>query len=174
MPSLTPGANQPQHDLVYTPDELAREIIFRFSSQLQQGQKVLEPCYGKGAFYKAFPDWTTNYWCEIEAGLDFLNFDSKVDWIITNPPWSKFKEFLSHSCDIANDIIFLCTINHFMTKARMRILKEKGFHIYEIHGVKTPGKPWPLSGFQLAAIHLRRNRPWGGDQKTIWSGEFGC
>ena len=41
------------------------------------------------------------------------DYNDKVDWIITNPPWSKIKEFMIHSMTIANEIVYLISINLF-------------------------------------------------------------
>src|SRR3546814_6513102 len=50
---------------------------------------------------------------------------------ITNPPWSKFKEFLIHSMHLSENIVFLAPINHFITKARLRLINEANFGIRE-------------------------------------------
>ena len=36
-------------------------------------------------------------WCEIGEGGDFLRYNQKVDWIISNPPWSKILVFIKHA-----------------------------------------------------------------------------
>jgi hypothetical protein len=95
-------------------------------------------------------------WCEIDKGRDFFIYNETVDWIITNPPWSINKPFLIHSMEISNDIVFLITINHLTTRARLRLIKNAGFYIKEIYCVKTPKDNWPQSGFQLAAIHISK------------------
>ena len=64
--------------------------------------------------------------------------------------------------ELANDIVFLITINHLWTKARLRDINEAGFGIKEIMMVNTP-KEFPPIGFQLGAIHLQRK--WKGDIK---------
>lgn len=153
------------HDLVYTPVDLALDIISHF----QPTGKVLDPCKGTGAFYDNFPAHCEKFWCEIDQGVDFFSFNEKVQWCVSNPPWSKMRQFLEHSYEIADNIVFLVTINHIVTKARLRKMNEKGFGIKEFYGVKTPGKPWPASGFQLAACHLQRN--WTGP--CSFTGVFG-
>jgi hypothetical protein len=77
------------------------------------------------------------------------------DWLITNPPYSLFKPFLLRAMEVANNIVFLAPINHFVTKARLRMMKEEGFGFVKILSVPTP-KEWPQSGFQLAAVHIQR------------------
>ncbi len=161
---LSPVPNQPEHDLVFTPNELAIDIIQHF----QPYGRILDPCKGNGAFFDHFPG-EDNTWCEISLDKDFFDYNQPVDWIITNPPWSKIRQFLEHSYTLTNNIVFLITINHIMTKARMRKMIACNFGIVEFYGVKTPSKPWPPSGFQLAACHLQKDY----HGKTAFSGIFG-
>ena len=86
-----------------------------------------------------------------------MQYGDSVEWIITNPPWSKIQKFLEHGMKIANNIVYLTTINHYTTKRRIREMREHNFAIKEIYCVSTPSKPWPQLGFQLAAIHTQRD-----------------
>jgi len=74
-------------------------------------------------------------WVEIELGKDFFDYNKKVDWIIGNPPYHKFVDFLFKSLEIAKKgICFLISsdkIIHFTTK-RLNFMKEKGFFINKI------------------------------------------
>jgi hypothetical protein len=155
---LIPSKNKPSQDRVMTPPKLAKAIINHF----QPTGTFLEPCYGNGAFFDYYPGTDLKYWCEIEMGCDFFDFHTKVNWIISNPPYSIFRKFLIHSMEVANNIVFLCPINHILgLKARMRDIKEYGFYIRQIMMVDTP-KQWPSSGFQYAAILLNKEK---GDVK---------
>jgi DNA modification methylase len=94
---------------------------------------------------------------EITTGSDFFKFNERVDWIITNPPWSLARRFLQHAYEVADSIVFLITLNHVLNvRARIADMEQAGFGIKEVLLCKTPKKPWPQSGFQLAAIHLSR------------------
>jgi len=143
-----------------TPEWLAKEIIQHFSPS----GILLDPCRGTGAFYDQF-DAKTKDWCELAEGKDFLTYNQKVDWIITNPPWSKMQQFLLHGMKVSDNIVYLTTINHYTTKKRIRDMRENNFAIKEIYCVPTPQKPWPQLGFQLGAIHTQRNYN-GGIQMT--------
>lgn len=143
------------NDVVYTPQDLADKIVKHFAPS----GTVLEPSAGAGAFVKAIKKVTGRkpLECEIAKGVDFFDFHQKVDWIITNPPWSLARKFAIHSYELADNIVFLITLNHFTAlKARFRDMEEAGFAIREIALVDTPPKPWPQSGFQLGAIHFQR------------------
>jgi hypothetical protein len=160
MRAFCPPKNTPEKDIVMTPEWLAKEIIQHFSPS----GILLDPCRGTGAFYDQF-DVKTKDWCELAEGKDFLIYNQKVDWIITNPPWSKMQQFLLHGMKVADNIVYLTTINHYTTKKRIRDMRENNFAIKEIYCVPTPQKPWPQLGFQLGAIHTQRNYN-GGIQMT--------
>ena len=75
------------------------------------------------------------------------------------------RQFLIHSMELAKDIVFLTTINHYTTKARLRDMREHGFAIKEIYCIPTPST-FPQSGFQVAAVHTQKG--WTGKiQMTI-------
>ena len=76
------------NDLIMTKPETAKFIIDYFKPT----GKILEPCRGTGSFYDQFEG--DKDWCEIKKGKDFLDYNKKVDWIITNPPFSIFDKFL--------------------------------------------------------------------------------
>lgn len=152
MRALAPkGGN----DRIYTPIDLARNIVNHFNPT----GTILEPCKGNGAFTSVIP---SAKWCEIDEGLDFFNFNEKVDWVVTNPPWSIIRPFLIHSMEISDNIVFLCLINAFWMRARLRDIEEFNFGIKEILMIKTP-KCWPQTGFQLGATYLKAG--YGGQIK---------
>jgi hypothetical protein len=131
-----------------TPEYLAEALVNHF----KPSGKILEPCKGTGNFLKFLPK--DSLWCEISEGKNFFDFNEKVNWIITNPPWSQIRKFLQHSMEISKNVCFLFTINHLWTKARIRDIKEAGFGIREIVIFDTPDNFPPL-GFQVGMIHLQ-------------------
>lgn len=146
-------------DRVWTPDSLAASIVNHFPIS----GLVLEPCKGGGSFIRALEKSETPFvidWCEISEGKDFFEHRFRADWIVTNPPWSLFAEFLGKALEVANEIVFLVTVNHFTTKKRMRMVREAGFAFREILLVDTP-KSFPQSGFQVAAVWVSKG--WEGD-----------
>lgn len=151
---LTPGMNQPKHDLVHTPPWLVATILQHYTPS----GHLLDPAAGKNrVFYNELQRYSSRVdYCEILDGTDFFDWTSPVDWIITNPPWSKMRRFLLHSMTLASDVVFLATITHFVTRARLRDISNSKFSIKTIALVDQPSAPWPSSGFQLAAVHLTR------------------
>ena len=137
------------NDCIQTPIEFAQKIVEHFSPT----GSILEPCKGDGNFLKALKDAD---WCEIKEGKDFLAITGHWDWIITNPPYSKYRDFFNKGMEVADNIVFLQLINATFYKARLRDMKEKGFGIKEIWCLDTP-KEFPQFGFQLGCVHYKRN-----------------
>lgn len=156
--------------MVMTPPLLAERIVGHFDPR----GLILDPCCGDGAFYKAIckhldasKGLNSVEWMELTKGRDFLAHVEAHpslriwNWIITNPPWSKFVDFLVQSMRVSGNVVFLVTLNHFQTRARMRMIEEAGFRFREIALMETPPEPWPQSGFQVAAVHIQHG--WKGD-----------
>ena len=141
------------NDCIHTPDDLAVQIVAHF----MPSGRILEPCRGGGAFTRAMPGCD---WCEIQEGKNFLLVSGHWDWIVTNPPWSKFRIFLLQSMLVADNIVFLCLVNAWFMKAPQEDIKAGGFGLVEICYVPTPPPPWPQVGFCLGAGWLRRG--WQG------------
>jgi len=144
-----PNRNYVSNDDIQTPRELARQIVAHFAP----AGRILEPCAGNGHFLDSLPPGTE--WCEIKRGRDFLAQTGRYDWIITNPPWSRLRDFLRHSFRLADNVVFLMTVNHVWTKARLREMRIAGFGLCEILLLPTP-RSFPPTGFQLGAVHYRR------------------
>lgn len=150
---LVPPSNQPRQDLHMTPPELARRIVDYFAPR----GRLLDPCRGDGAFYNAMLVHSADVlWCEVREGRNFFAYDQPIDWIITNPPWSILRPFTQHALRQATDVVFLVGLNAYTTKARLRDIERAGFAIIDRLYVPTPPSPWPGSGFQLAAVHMRK------------------
>jgi hypothetical protein len=151
--ALVPATNGP--DNVATPYALARLIVEYYKPR----GRVLDPCRGEAQpFYKALlrqPRCIVD-WCEIAEGRDFLRYDQHVDWIITNPPWSKIFTFVKHAMTISDNIVFLCSLQSLTLRARMTAMRDARFGLKEALLLPHPPKPWPASGFQLVAMHVRR------------------
>jgi hypothetical protein len=147
------------NDDVQTPPVLCRRLICHFDPQ----GKVMEPCRGAGNFYNDLVQWssvTEVTYCEIKEGRDFFDYAGpRVDWIITNPPFSKARKFALRAFEVADNVVFLITLNHALgLKARWRDVTEQGFGVRQFVLLDTPAKEtgWPPAGFQLGAVHWQR------------------
>ena len=92
-------------DMVYTPTFVSKHII----DFLQPNGVCLDPCKGDGAFYDYLPE--NREYCEIREGTDFLLYNKKVDWVIGNPPYSIFEDFLRKGFEIADNVSYLVPTN---------------------------------------------------------------
>lgn len=147
-----------KQDKVYTPDWVAADMVDFF----KPSGSILEPCKGDGAFLKYLPSAD---WCEIEEGRDFFKWNENVDFIISNPPYSLFKEFVRHGLSVAKHVIYLVPVhNFFRATSIMRLAWEKGWlkHI-RIYG---PGGSlgFPM-GNPCGAVYWKR----GYHGETSWS-----
>ena len=155
---LVPATNCLAQDLVMTPPELAAVVTGHFAGRMSG--TVLDPARGQGAFHDRFPACLDRHWCEITEGRDFLDWHEPVDWVMSNPPWSRLRDFSRHAMRIAPNIVWLAPLTNLTTKARLRDLDEAGFGIAELVLIDTP-KGWPQSGFQLVAAWLRKGHSGG-------------
>src|SRR5215813_7293679 len=134
-----------------TPPRLAQEIVRRLNPR----GVILEPCAGADAFVNALATYGEVKWCEIERGRDFFQWNERVDWIITNPPWSLFRQFLEHSLKLANHIAFLVTVNHWWTQCRCEMVTKAGFAYERLWLLDAPDTFQP-TGFQLGMMLISR------------------
>lgn len=74
--------------------------------------RFLEPCRGNGNIYQRVPA-QHKAWCEIQEGKDYLKtrYRKRFDLIITNPPFSHWREFLEKSLSEADVVIYLLRLN---------------------------------------------------------------
>ncbi len=161
-----PNRDYVSNDDIQTPPALARQLLDHFKPR----GGVLEPCRGDGNIFRLLP--AGSFWCEIKEDRDFFARDRPVDWIITNPPWSQVRRFLQHAMSISENVVFLLTINHVWTKARLLDIWAEGFGLREIVLVDMPAS-FPQSGFQLGAVLLERS--WkGAVSLTDLTSHAGC
>ena len=140
------------NDVVMTPRVTAKWIIDHFAPE----GAILEPCKGTGAFYDQFPEGQLTDWCEISEGKDFFDYKTKVDWIITNPPFSIFDRFLLHSFDIAENVVFFCPLNKVFKSMKIDgAIREYG-GIKEVIHMGGGGRHGFPFGFPVGCIHYEK------------------
>jgi len=136
-------------DVVFTPRDLARQIISLFPIS----GSILEPCKGEGAFLEWLPEDTE--WCEITEGRNYYDFDKNVDWIVTNPPYSDFNRFLTHSFRLSENVVLLVPVAKiFKSMGTVKIIMNYGGIVcmYLLPASKA-GFPF---GFPCMVVHLKR------------------
>lgn len=139
-----------ESDVVYTPDDVALDVVKFFKPT----GKILEPCAGDGAFLRYLPPDTE--WCEIEKGRDFFAEHRHFDWIVGNPPYSIFSDWLRHSFEIADNILYVMILSSlFNSRPRLREIIEYGMKTIYILGSGTE-TGMATFNFMLGAVHFQR------------------
>ena len=145
-------------DRVWTPEWVVSDIV-RF---LQPTGIVLEPFRGGGAFTRQFPEWL---WCEIDDGRDFFDWDQPVDWIVSNPPYSKLRPVWMHAATVSANIAFLIPFRNWVSgygfiRATMEYGNPKDIRLYG-----TGSRCGFPMGNAIVAVHWAR----GYRGQTRWS-----
>ena len=114
-------------DVVYTPENIAKLTIDLIAPYISPTETILEPCIWWGAFYNTLSKKYNNVdWCEIEKWRDFFEYNKNIEWIITNPPYSIYEEFLYHSMEIADNVVYLVPLSKaFTSLRRIKALYER-------------------------------------------------
>ena len=124
-----------------TPPALAIELIKEIN--ILETDIVLEPFKGEGSFYDNLPVCNKE-WCEITQDRDWLSYTSKVEWVISNPPFrldngikrenAFFKILLHYSTQVNKGIAFLgndyCLAS--LTPIRLKKLNDNGLYLHNV------------------------------------------
>ena len=126
------------NDKFYTPETLVKIHLDKFD--IPDNSIIYEPFYGEGAYYKQMEKKYTNcklFFTEIELGTDFFSFDTNVDYIISNPPYSCIDKVLEKSVSLKPKIIsYLIGFGNITTK-RIEYMNKNGYFIKDFHLTKV-------------------------------------
>jgi len=143
------------NDVVMTNPETAKWIVDYFRPQFSEYDSFLEPAAGLNAFYNVLPG--NKHRTEISDGLDFFDFNEKVNWVITNPPFSIYDDFLIHSFEISDNVVFFCPLNKaFKSKKIDKKIEEYG-GLKEVIMMGTGGQHGFPFGFPVGCLHYQKN-----------------
>ncbi len=141
-----------KNDVVMTPHKTAKWIIDYYNPQ----GSVLEPCAGENSFYNLFKN-EEKYRCEITDGIDFFDWNKKVDWIITNPPYSIYDLFLEKAFSVSDNVVFFAPIQKALKSERIErmVLKYGGLkEIVFMGGGRKHKLPF---GFAVGCIYYQKS-----------------
>lgn len=138
------------NDVVMTKRETAKAIVDYFKPT----GKCLEPCAGQNAFYDALPEPKQR--CEISEGIDFFQHKDKVDWIITNPPFSIYDHFLLHAFEISDNVVFFVPLNKAFKSQKLENAIQEYGGLKEIVMMGGGGKHGFPFGFQVGCLHYQK------------------
>jgi hypothetical protein len=127
------------NDKFYTPLSLVKLHLEKFKD-IPNGSVIFEPFYGKGAYHnimkEMFPNCFLPY-TEIDMGLDFFEYTDKVDYIISNAPYSILNKVLEHSVSLKPKIISYLIGFHNLTTKRIEFMNNNGYYILDFHLTKV-------------------------------------
>lgn len=118
------------NDVIYTPKIVALKLIEM--CELKEGDTVLDPCFGGGVFYDNLPDNVAKYWCEIDKGKNFFDFNERVNCIVGNPPFSLWNEWLEHTMKLTDKFGYIMG-NYNLSARRLNIILQNGYGITKMH-----------------------------------------
>lgn len=148
-----------KQDIVYTPTYVSKHII----DWLQPEGKLLDPCKGDGAFFNYMTG--DKEYCEITEGKDFFDYKYNIDWVIGNPPYSIFEEFLQKGFEISDNVSYLVPTNKIFQRQLIMnmITKYGGIRSIIIYG---SGKliDFPF-GFSVGNFHFEKD--YKGETKIL-------
>jgi len=119
------------NDEFMTPLELAKGLIKLVP--LVSGNDVIDPCPGNGAFYNAFPSFVF----KSQIIGDFFEFNHDIEWLISNPPYSKLDAWLKHSFEVSEIGVAYLLGLHNITPKRLELANSYGFGLTKIHLCKV-------------------------------------
>jgi len=139
-------------DTVFTKDETAQWIVNYFNTE----GSILDPSAGANAFYDKFIN-IEKYRCEITDGLDFFDWNKKVDWIMTNPPYSIYDLFLEKSFEIADNVVLFVPIAKAFKSNKIQNLVIDYGGLKEIVYMGGGSKHGFAFGFPVGCLYYKRN-----------------
>lgn len=127
-----PKHHHSDRDKIYTPYMVVKEVLQNIPHE--RGDTWCDPCFGKGVFYDNFPcPEEDKTWFEIDLGKDYFSNTEKFDWVVTNIPFSKPKEFIfKMATDCKKGMGILCLANSMTATRLLRLSDEFGLHIHHM------------------------------------------
>ena len=115
--------------------------------------RILEPAAGEGAFLSALPG---ALWCEVDHGRDFFLWQEPVDWIISNPPYSKTRRFFQHAMTLAPNVVFLVPLRNIFSGYGFvaDLYRTGGLRALRVYG--TGGRLGFPMGNAIGAVYWQR------------------
>lgn len=94
------------------------------------------------------------------VSIDFLHWDERCDWIITNPPFSKATKFITHALKLGKPCAFLLKSQFWHAKSRLDLFREN-----------PPSYVLPLTWRPDFLYGAKSGSPTMECLWTVWAGE---
>ena len=139
-----------KNDIVYTPRSISSAIVKHFAP----AGICLDPCRGDGAFYDYLPNGAL--WCEVQNGVDFYDFIGKVDWIISNPPFSDYDNFLEKAFSVSSNVVYLIPLYKTFKSKKQQDMVDKYGGLAEVLVIGSGSKCGFNMGFLCGCVHYKK------------------
>ena len=128
------------NDVFFTPLLLAKQHLEYVEKYIEPRNVILDGFFGKGAYFNQFEtvfkkDNTFDY-TEILMGLDFLDYNKKVDVIVSNPPYSIMDKVLEKSVALKPHTISYLIGQNNLTCKRIEYMNTNGYFLDKLHYTK--------------------------------------
>ena len=161
-------------DFYATPTEVTVALLDFLEDKglIERGDLIWEPACGSGAMERVmlnrgYPVWGTDLHPQIPdtPSVDFLQSHRPCNWIITNPPFSKATEFITHALELGKPCAFLLKSQFWHAKSRLDLFREN-----------PPSYVLPLTWRPDFLYGAKSGSPtmeclwtvWSGDHETIY------
>lgn len=124
------------NDVVLTPLSLVRVHLELVLPTVREEDVIYDPFFGTGNYFNHFQEVFGNHIyesSEITQGRDFYDFAGHVDVIVSNPPFSQFKQVLAKCVSLRPRVISLVFGALNFTPARIRFMNSEGYVLTKMH-----------------------------------------
>lgn len=121
-------------DVFYTPITVVKKHLECIEAK--PTDKWFDGFAGKHIYYDNFPTENKDY-TEITEDKDFFAYDSPVDIICSNPPYSIIDKVLEHSVKLNPRIISYLLLEGKMTPKRIEFLNRNGYSMTGMYMCKV-------------------------------------
>ena len=157
------------NDVFYTPIPLVKIHLEFIKQYVDKGDLIFDGFYGSGNYYNTYSEIFTNDnvfdYTEIEMGLDFFEYDDKVDVIVSNPPYSMIDKVLEKSVSLDPHTISYLIGQNNLTCKRIAYMNSHGYYLDKMFFTKV------FKWFGMSAIVVftkKSNRNCIEFDRTIW------
>jgi len=122
------------NDIFLTPVKLAKKHIDII--EYEDSDIWYDPFKNSGNYYNQYPN-DNKVWSEILEGKDFFEFDTEVDIICSNPPYSMIDKVLKHSIKLNPHTISYLIGQNNLTAKRIEDMNKAGYGLYKVCMLKV-------------------------------------
>tara|TARA_R110000851_G_scaffold253319_1_gene405775 strand:+ start:286 stop:804 length:519 start_codon:yes stop_codon:yes gene_type:complete len=139
------------NDVFITPLTLAKKHIDLIEHE--DSDIWLDPFKNSGNYYNQYPN-DNKLWCEILEGEDFFLFNTEVDIICSNPPYSMLDKVIKKSIELKPHTISYLIGQNNLTAKRIETLNKAGYGLYKCVMMKV----WDWFGLSYI-VYFKKDKP---------------